>query len=204
MKAQYSYPYLSHATLEPQNCTALFKDGKMEIWSPSQWPGLGLGLVTRQTGLKQEDLTVHMLRGGGGFGRRLSNDYMLMAAQLAKALPGKPVKLIFNRTDDLQHDFYRSAGWHDFAAGLDANGKIVAFRDHYIGSGANGRATTAADLPASEFPAQFVDNVLLGATYYSSNVPTSWMRAPGSMRSLSCSRASWTKSPKPPASTCRR
>ena len=180
VKAQYSYPYLSHATLEPQNCTALFEDGKMEIWSPSQWPGLGLGLVTRQTGLKQEDIILHMLRGGGGFGRRLSNDYMLMAAQLAKALPGKPVKLLFNRTDDLQHDFYRSAGWHDFAAGLDANGKIVAFRDHYVGSGLNGRPTTAADLPASEFPAQFVDNVLLGATYYSSNVPTSWMRAPGS------------------------
>ncbi len=180
VKAQYSYPYLSHATLEPQNCTALFQDGKMEIWSPSQWPGLGLGLVTRATGLKQEDITLHMLRGGGGFGRRLSNDYMLMAAQLAKALPGKPVKLLFNRTDDLQHDFYRSAGWHDFAAGLDANGKIIAFRDHYVGSGANGRPTTAADLPASEFPAQFVDNVLLGATYYTSNVPTSWMRAPGS------------------------
>jgi isoquinoline 1-oxidoreductase beta subunit len=180
VKAQYSYPYLSHATLEPQNCTALFQDGKMEIWSPSQWPGLGLGLVTRQTGLKQEDLKVHMLRGGGGFGRRLSNDYMLMAAQLAKALPGKPVKLIFNRTDDLQHDFYRSAGWHDFAAGIDANGKIVAFRDHYVGSGANNRPTTAADLPASEFPAQFVDNLLLGETFYTSNVPTSWMRAPGS------------------------
>src|SRR6185436_16236744 len=98
----------------------------------------------------------------------------------AKALPDKPVKLIFNRTDDLQHDFYRAAGWHDFTAGIDANGKIVAFRDHYVGSGANNRPTTAADLPASEFPAQFVDNVLLGETFYSSNVPTSWMRAPGS------------------------
>jgi isoquinoline 1-oxidoreductase subunit beta len=180
VKAQYSYPYLSHATLEPQNCTALFKDGKLEIWSQSQWPGLGLGLVTRQTGLKQDDITVHMLRGGGGFGRRLSNDYMLIVAQLAKALPGKPVKVIYNRTDDLQHDFYRSAGWHDFTAGLDANGKLVAFRDHYVGSGQNGRPTTAAELPATEFPAQFVDNLLLGETYYSSNVPTSWMRAPSS------------------------
>ncbi len=180
VKAQYFYPYLSHATLEPQNCTALFKDGKMEIWSPSQWPGLGLGLVTRQTGLKLEDLTVHMLRGGGGFGRRLSNDYMLMAAQLAKALPGKPVKLIFNRTDDLQHDFYRAIGWHDFTAGLDASGKIVAFRSHYVTSGANGRPTTAADLPATEFPVQFVNDALLGGTYIASNVPTSWMRAPGS------------------------
>ena len=180
VKAQYSYPYLSHATLEPQNCTALFKDGKVEIWSPSQWPGLGLGLVTRALGVKQEDVTIHMLRGGGGFGRRLSNDYMVMAAQLAKAVPGKPVKLLFNRTDDLQHDFYRSAGWHDFAAGIDASGKIVAFRDHYVGSGQNNRPTTAADLPATEFPAQFVDNVLLGTTFYTSNVPTSWMRAPGS------------------------
>jgi len=180
VKAQYFYPYLSHATLEPQNCTALFKDGKLEIWSSSQWPGLGLGLVTRQTGLKQEDITLHMLRGGGGFGRRLSNDYMLMAAQLAKALPGKPVKLIFNRTDDLQHDFYRAIGWHDFTAGLDASGKLVAFKSHYVTSGANGRASTAADLPATEFPVQFVNDALLGATYIASNVPTSWMRAPGS------------------------
>jgi len=180
VKAQYSYPYLSHATLEPQNCTALFKDGKMEIWSSSQWPGLGLGLVTRQTGLKQEDITVHMLRGGGGFGRRLSNDYMLLVAQVAKALPGKPVKLIYNRTDDLQHDFYRAIGWHDFTAGLDASGKLVAFKSHYVTSGVNGRPTTAADLPATEFPVQLLNDALLGATYIASNVPTSWMRAPGS------------------------
>ncbi len=180
VKARYAYPYLSHGTMEPQNCTALFKDGKLEIWSSSQWPGLGLGLVTRQLGMKPEDVTMHMLRGGGGFGRRLNNDYMLMAAQLAKALPGRPVKLIYSRTDDLQHDFYRAVGWHDFEAGLDAAGKLVAFKSHYVTSGANGRASNAADLPATEFPIQFVEHGLLGASYIESNVPTSWMRAPGS------------------------
>jgi isoquinoline 1-oxidoreductase beta subunit len=105
---------------------------------------------------------------------------MVMAAQIAKALPGRPVKLLFNRTDDLQHDFYRAIGWHDFAAGLDASGKLVAFKGHYVTSGANGRASTAADLPNSEFPVNMLDNSLLGATYIASNVPTSWMRAPGS------------------------
>lgn len=180
VKARYSYPYLSHATLEPQNCTALFKDGKVEIWSPSQWPGLGLNMVTRALGVKAEDVTLHMLRGGGGFGRRLTNDFMVLAAQVARAVPGRPVKLIYSRTDDLQHDYYRAIGWHDFAAGLDAQGRIVAFRDHYVTSGANGRASTAADLPAAEFPVQFVEHALLGATYIESNLPTSWMRAPGS------------------------
>ncbi len=180
VEARYSYPYLSHATLEPQTCTALFKDGKVEIWSPSQWPSLGLVMVTRALGVTAEDVTLHMLRGGGGFGRRLTNDFMVLAAQVAKALPGLPVKLIFSRTDDLQHDYYRAVGWHDFAAGLDAEGRIIAFRDHYVTSGANGRATTAADLPPTEFPVQLVDDALLGATYINSNLPTSWMRAPGS------------------------
>ncbi len=102
-------------------------------------------------------------------------------SQIAKALPGKPVKLIYNRTDDLQHDFYRAVGWHDFTAGIDASGKLVAFKSHYVTSGVNGRPTTAADLPATEFPVQVRQTTsLLGATSIASNVPTSWMRAPGS------------------------
>jgi isoquinoline 1-oxidoreductase beta subunit len=71
-------------------------------------------------GMKGEDITIHQTRIGGGFGRRLLNDYMVMVGQVAKAMPGKPVKILFDRTDDLRNDYYRPAGWHRFTAGLDA------------------------------------------------------------------------------------
>src|SRR6185437_11802743 len=119
IEAAYHYPFLAHATLEPQNCTALFKSGTMEMWTPTQIPASGQGLVMRGLGLTAKDVTVHITRLGGGFGRRGSNEYSLEAAAIAKRLEGTPVKLMWRREDDFAHDNYRSNGWHYFTAGLN-------------------------------------------------------------------------------------
>ncbi len=179
VSASYAYPFLAHATLEPQNCTArINRDGSVEIWAPTQNPGPGAQLVARTLGIDAAKIRVHMTRVGGGFGRRLNNDYMAEAAMIARWL-GRPVKLLWNRPQDIQHDAYRPGGFHHFTAGLDAAGNPVAFRDHCITFGRSGHVAAAADLPADHFPAGFVPNLEYAQSLIQLDAPTGPMRNPG-------------------------
>lgn len=184
IEASYDYPFLSHATLEPQNCTAQVTGDKVEIWAPTQYPQPGQAMVAEALGVPAENVTIHLTRCGGGFGRRLANDYMVEAAVIAK-LAGEPVKLVWNRRQDLQHDMYRAGGFHHFAGGLDADGKLVAFRDHFVTFASvnyrqGDQPASGADLSDTEFPARFVPNLEYGFSVLPLGTPTGPMRAPGS------------------------
>ena len=180
VEAAYTYPFLSHIVLEPQNCTAHFKDGKIALWAPVQNPGPGRKLVAKTLGLPEKDVTVHMTRGGGGFGRRLQSDFMAEAAWIARKV-GAPVKLLWTRQDDMQHDFYRPAGYHFLKAGLDDKGALVALTDHFVTFGKDGKPSNSANtMPPTEFPAQLVPHLDYGQSVIEFGIPTGPMRAPRS------------------------
>jgi isoquinoline 1-oxidoreductase beta subunit len=179
LEARYEYPFINHSALEPMNTTASFKNGKLEIWSPTQMPGGGKTAVSKAFGIPETDITLHVTRNGGGFGRRLSNDFMVEAAAIAKEL-GEPVKLVRNRKQDMQSGVFRVGGFHHFKAGLDAQGKITAFRDHFVTFSNSGKVAGSANLNASEFPGGYVPNLDLGFSMMPLEVPTGPMRAPQS------------------------
>ncbi|MCW1403132.1 molybdopterin-dependent oxidoreductase [Novosphingobium sp. MW5] len=178
--ATYSYPFLAHATLEPQNCTAqMHPDGVLELWAPTQGPHWGMDLIAKHLGVPMDKQRVHIMRCGGGFGRRGSNDFMMQAAAIAKALPGKPIQLISSRADDLKRDYFRPGGWHAFEAGISADGKLDAFNCHFITYGSGGQPYSTARLNPAAFPAGLVGNLTYSQDVLDTVIPMGFLRAPG-------------------------
>ena len=181
VEADYSYPFLAHAPMEPQNCTALMRDdGVLEMWAPTQLPQPGHAGAAQTVGLPPEKVVVHITRMGGGFGRRLNNDFMAQAAAIAAKKPGTPIQLIWSREDDTRSDFYRPAGWHRLRAALDDNGRLSGYDGHFVTFETNGEVPMPAGMGGDEFPIRFVDNSRYGQSTMETRVPLGSLRAPRS------------------------
>ncbi|MEY3610752.1 MAG: Isoquinoline 1-oxidoreductase subunit beta, partial [Pseudomonadota bacterium] len=126
--ALYQAPYLAHATMEPMNCTAQVKDGKVEIWVPTQVPQMARDMAAKVAKVDKDKVTVHVTQLGGGFGRRLEVDFIGQAVQVAMACEGQPVQLSWSREEDMKHDFYRPMHLAKFQASLDDKGEVTSLR----------------------------------------------------------------------------
>ncbi|MGB5079405.1 MAG: molybdopterin cofactor-binding domain-containing protein [Burkholderiales bacterium] len=128
IEAEYFTPYLAHATLEPQGCTARVRNGRVDVWVSTQNAEASLAAAAATAGVPLENVEVHRAQLGGGFGRRGgAQDFVRQGVAIAKAMEGKPVKMLWSREEDTQHDFYRPASLIRLKAGLDASGAPVAW-----------------------------------------------------------------------------
>jgi len=133
IEAEYELPFLAHATMEPMNCTAHFRAGECELWLGTQAIARVQRMAAQAAGLPVEKVIVHNHLIGGGFGRRLEADGAVRAVQIAKQVDG-PVKVVWTREEDIQHDMYRPYWFDRISAGLDKDGKPVAWRNRFAGS----------------------------------------------------------------------
>ncbi|MDZ7656060.1 MAG: molybdopterin cofactor-binding domain-containing protein [Sulfurimicrobium sp.] len=194
IEAEYQSPYLNHATLEPQTCTAWFKpDGTLEVWTSTQNGEASMAAAAEASGLPLEKVEVHKMMLGGGFGRRgAPQDFVQQGVAIAKTMPGVPVKLMWSRAEDMQHGFYRPASMVRMKAGLDTQGNLVAMHTRIACPsilttlmprmlGKDGIDFTAVrtfnDMPYT-VPHQQVDYAMCNA-----HVPVGFWRAPGQQNS---------------------
>ena len=183
IEAVYEVPFLAHATMEPVNCTAHVRGDSCELWAPTQIPGAAAESVASALGIPRERVKVHVTFIGGGFGRRLIQDYAVEAALISRDT-GTPVQVVWSREDDIRHDFYRPAACHVLQAGLDTQGQLVSWRHRgsspsietfYNGAGISPQA--AAQVDSLDFPALFVPNFRLEFAVAESGMPLGYWRS---------------------------
>jgi isoquinoline 1-oxidoreductase beta subunit len=178
VEASYDYAMVSHQQLEPENSTAWWHDGTMEIWTPSQQADNGMRQVAKMLQLSEDKVMVHQTRAGGGFGRRLVNDYMCEAAAIAMKV-GAPVKLQWKREDDFAHDFFRVGGYHYLKGSIDKAGKLSGFQNHLVSFSVDGtRSVSGGARSNNAFPADMAPNVRYAVSYMPLQIPCGAWRAP--------------------------
>ncbi|MCU1223193.1 MAG: hypothetical protein JWQ42_1286 [Edaphobacter sp.] len=178
VEASYDYAMVSHQQLEPENSTAWWHDGTMEIWTPSQQADRGLKTVADMLKLPEDKVTVHQTRAGGGFGRRLMNDYMCEAAAIALKV-NAPVKLQWKREDDFAHDFFRAGGYHFLKGAVDKSGKLTAVQNHLVSFSVDGtRPVSGGGRSNNSFPTDMAPNVRYAVSLMPLQIPCGPWRAP--------------------------
>ena len=174
----YRLPFLAHVPMEPMNCTAHVDAGKAEVWAPTQNPPMAAEAVAKVLGIPQEDVTIHVLRSGGAFGRRFYADFITDTVLLSRHFK-RPVKTIWPREDDVRHDYFRSASAQRVRAAVN-DGAITHWqqkvashpREIYLE-----RDGSPAEIGNYEFPAGFVPNLLLDYVAVPARVPLGQWRA---------------------------
>ena len=185
LAALYEYPFVAHLCMEPMNCTADYRHdqagGKdtLELWLPIQAPGRAFPIASSMFGLEQDQVTVHQMRLGGSFGRRVYTEYICEAIEISKRA-GVPIKLTWTREDDIHHDFFRVGGFQSLKGAVDQSGRLIAFEDHFVGMQTNGRPVSGSRFSATEFPMQNIDHAYASKTMLDIDTPCGPWRAPGS------------------------
>jgi isoquinoline 1-oxidoreductase beta subunit len=184
IRRQYEVPFVSHAPLEPQNCYAKVDKDRCHIIAPTQMPSGASRAAAAVTGLPRENIQVEMTRVGGGFGRRLTNDYVAEATMISKHT-GRPIKLQWSREDDIRNDFYRPAGTHEMQVGLDAKNKIIAWTQRLASASKYYRRPNMpeeelaeAELYIDDFPRRIIENLRLEYFHNPVGLPRGSWRAP--------------------------
>ncbi|MBI5463467.1 MAG: xanthine dehydrogenase family protein molybdopterin-binding subunit [Ignavibacteriales bacterium] len=183
LSAIYTVPFLAHATMEPMNCLVHVRETEAEVWAPTQSPQWSQRAVAGVAGLPLEKVKIHTTLLGGGFGRRLMWDYTAEAAEVSKRI-GRPVKVVWNREDDMQHDYYRPASYHRMEGALDSEGRLTSWAHHVVApsisaqlfpnqprQGPPDAVDGAAQLPYA------VPNILIDYVMANTPVPIAWWRS---------------------------
>jgi len=181
IRADYSVPFIAHATMEPMNCTAHVQGDRVEIWSPTQFPDWATGSTARALGVPEGNVSTHVTLLGGGFGRRINPDFTVEAALVSKEIQA-PVQVLWTREDDMRHDFYRPCAVHRLEATLGADGYPVAWRHRASTPAIDATFQARGDFGASEANgggdvSYRIPNRSFEYTLLASGVPRGWWRA---------------------------
>jgi len=183
IEAIYEVPFITHAPLEPMNCVAKVENGKAELWLGSQTPQDARSSVARTLGLNEDNVTVHITLMGGGFGRRLVNDFAVEAAEISKA-SAKPIKLTWTREEDMKFGLYRPPSMHVLKGSVTEDGRPLKFSHHVIAPSII-QMRFYRELPPKDYDIKEgtvdlqynIPNMSITGTTIATHVPISWLRS---------------------------